>query len=148
MKRRFAPSLFALSLCALLGSVRTAGAQGAETVVATSLDSVASMRVTAPNAPPIAAGAFGAQFTHGPVIQRASAVRLADVAAAPDAARSRDLAVFQGRDWKMPTSRTLMISGVAAVAVGLLAVKGDAGAIIAMTGGGVAVYGLYLHYNR
>jgi hypothetical protein len=51
-------------------------------------------------------------------------------------------------DWKMPTSRVLMIGGAAAAIVGLAAIGGDTGAIVALSGTAVAVYGLYLHYNR
>ena len=51
-------------------------------------------------------------------------------------------------DWKMPTSRALMIGGAATALIGLAAVGGDTGAIIALSGTAVAVYGLYLHYNR
>src|SRR5690349_18016820 len=51
-------------------------------------------------------------------------------------------------EWKMPTSRALMIGGAATAIIGLAAVGGDTGAIIALSGTAVAVYGLYLHYNR
>jgi hypothetical protein len=48
----------------------------------------------------------------------------------------------------MPTSRALMIGGAATAIVGLVAIRGDTGAIVALSGTAVAVYGLYLHYNR
>lgn len=131
MKRQFALSLFALSLCALTGGPRAADAQGVDATVPTSIDSLRST----------AAGL-------APTIRPASGILLHDSRIAVASVKPRPLpAAVVGR-WKMPTSRTLMIGGAAAALIGLVAVKGDAGAIVALAGGGVAVYGLYLHYNR
>jgi hypothetical protein len=146
MQRHLAPSLFALSLCALLGGARAAEAQGAEAIVPATIDSV-DASVTRPG--PLAnADAPRELVDVRPMIRPATPVLLRPALMPIDAAHPGELAALQGRDWKMPTSRTLMIGGTAAALIGLLAVGGDTGAIIAMAGGGVAVYGLYLHYNR
>ena len=132
IRRQFALSLFALSLCALAGGARAADAQGVEAIVPTSIDSVRSTIADL-----------------APTIRPASGILLRESRMAAAASEPRAVvAPVVGRSWKMPTSRTLMIGGTAAALIGLVAVKGDAGAIVALAGGGVAVYGLYLHYNR
>lgn len=132
MNRQFALSLFALSLCALPGGARIAGAQGVEAIVPPSIDSVRSTIADL-----------------APTIRPASGILLRESGISLAASEPRAVAApVVGRSWKMPTSRTLMIGGTAAALIGLVAVKGDAGAIVALAGGGVAVYGLYLHYNR
>ncbi len=147
MKRHLAPSLFALSLCALLGGARAADAQGVDAIVPTAIDSVVVRVQPEPAVSPTVVDARAASLDLAPVM-RPSFPMIARGVQYPFAVPARDLAAFQGRSWKMPTSRTLMIGGTAVALVGLIAVKGDAGAIMALTGGGVAVYGLYLHYNR
>ena len=147
MKRHLAPSLFALSLCALLGGARAADAQSAEAIVPATIDSVdASATRPAPAANAVVAASELVDLR--PMIRPATPMFRRPALMPIDATRPGELAALQGRDWKMPTSRTLMIGGTAAALIGLLAVGGDTGAIIAMAGGGVAVYGLYLHYNR
>lgn len=147
MKRHLAPSLFALSLCALLGGARAADAQGVDAIVPVPVDSVVvgvqpgaavSLTVADASAPP---------RDLSPMMRSSSPIFARDVQY-PAAVPSRDVAAFQGRSWKMPTSRTLMIGGTALALIGLIAVQGDAGAIMALAGGGVAVYGLYLHYSH
>jgi hypothetical protein len=82
----------------------------------------------------------------GPTIIAATGIRLdegrAPMAPAPVAP---PVAIV---DWKMPTSRALMIGGAATALIGVVAIGGDTGAIVGLTGTAVAVYGLYLHYNR
>jgi len=146
MKRHFAPSLFALSLCALLGGARAADAQAAVATVPATIESPAT-----PATPEMAPGARvsapgDALPDLSPVVRPSRALYLNPDRSHEVAATA--LAPVQGRDWKMPTSRTLMIGGTAAALIGLVAIGGDAGAVVAMAGGGVAVYGLYLHYNR
>ena len=147
MKRHFAPSLVALSFCALLGGARAANAQSVEAIVPTAIDSIAPARAE-PGVPASVGAATTPLPDLRPLMRPASPILLRHVdSVTNDDVLARELAV-QGRSWKMPTSRTLMIGGVVAVIVGLAAVKGDTGAVIALAGGGVAVYGLYLHYNR
>ena len=147
MKRHFAPSLVALSLCALLGGARAAGAQDVVAIVPTPVDSVVVRAGAETSQQPVVPVAPVLSGPFAPVMRPFAPISSPDVRY-PAVLPSSDVAVVQGRDWKMPTSRTLMIGGTAVALVGLLAVKGDAGAIMALTGGGVAVYGLYLHYNR
>src|SRR5687768_337019 len=146
MKRHFAPSLFALSLCALLGGARAAEAQDANAIVPTPIDSAAVPALDNAEAPVVAASA-AARGAFTPLNQPSAAMFLRAQAPLAEEASTAGVA-FQGRSWRMPSSRTLMIAGVAAVAIGLFAIEGDTGAIVALAGGGVAVYGLYLHYNR
>jgi len=154
MKRHLAPALFSLSLCAVMGGVRSAGAQTTDGAVAQNadsasvamialatplaLDAAAPVRTTAMTLPPVLAP------VRGPVLAatgvRAGEARIG-VATAPAPAPVMV-------DWKMPTSRALIIGGAATAIIGLAAVGGDTGAIIALSGTAVAVYGLYLHYNR
>ena len=148
MKRHLAPSLFALSLCALLGGARVAGAQGVDAIVPAPIDSVAVLAQAASSTSPTVADARVASVDLAPVIRSSFALPVRSVELPPAFSASRDAAAFQGRNWKMPTSRTLMIGGTALAIIGLVAVKGDTGAIMALAGGGVAVYGLYLHYNH
>ncbi len=147
MKRHLAPSLIALSLCALLGGARAADAQSAEAIVPAAIDSV-DAQVTRPAPVANVVDQTRDPVDLRPMIRPATPMLLRSSLMPIDATRPSELAAFQGRDWKMPTSRTLMIGGTAAALIGLLAVGGDTGAIIALAGGGVAVYGLYLHYNR
>ena len=145
MKRHLAPALFSLSLCAVMGGVRTAGAQ-------------------TPNATPAAAIDSSAPAVSAPVVTRET-VSAIGVSAAPAASTilapttiGFGTAITEDRtpiapaaamvEWKMPTSRALIIGGTATALIGVLAVKGDTGAIIGLTGTAVAVYGLYLHYTR
>ena len=147
MKRHLAPSLFALSLCALLGGARAAAAQDADAIVPAPIDSVVVPVRLEPAVAPLAVEDRRAVSDLAPVIRPSISV-ISRAAEYPMAVPAPDVAAFQGRDWKMPTSRTLMIGGAAVAIIGLVAVQGDAGAIMALAGGGVAVYGLYLHYNR
>ena len=147
MKRHLAASLFALSLCALPGGARAAEAQVATATVPSFIDSTAALRADADSPSHVAASA-GAGVPSGPMVLTSTRGILNSDGPAVDVAAPAAVAAIQGRDWKMPTSRTLMIGGVAAAIIGLAVVGGDTGAIIAMAGGGVAVYGLYLHYNR
>jgi hypothetical protein len=142
MKRHLAPALFSLSLCAVMGGVRTAGAQVAEVAAGSSIDSttVAPVVVMAPSE--IAASVTEARSTL--VAPAAVGVRAASIA--PADAPIEPAALMA--DWKMPTSRVLIIGGVATAVVGLVAIGGDTGAIVALSGTAVAVYGLYLHYSR
>lgn len=153
MKRHLAPALFSLSLCAVMGGVRTAGAQTADGTVAQVADS-ASVDMIVPAIPlalDAAAPAMGSIVARAPS-RGGSAVILASTGVRPNEARSGiDAAAAAAPvmvDWKMPTSRALMIGGAATALIGLAAVGGDTGAIIALSGTAVAVYGLYLHYNR
>ena len=148
MKRHLAPSLFALSLCALLGGARAADAQVADAIVPAPIDSVVVRVQPAPPVSLTAADGGAASVDLAPMIRPSFVAPVRDVQMPPALAASRDVAAFQGRSWKMPTSRTLMIGGTALAIIGLVAVKGDTGAIMALAGGGVAVYGLYLHYNH
>ena len=141
MKRHLAHALFSLSLCAVMGGVRTAGAQSLDGIVPPPADSASVntvvLEAAARRVAPIAVGA--------PLIA-ATGVRPADaMARANDALLAAPAAPV---DWKMPTSRALMIGGASAALIGLAVVGGDTGAIIALSGTAVAVYGLYLHYNR
>ena len=147
MKRHLAPSLFALSLCALLGGARAADAQAANATVPAPIDPPAAARAEAIHQSSVGPTAAAA-ITPSPMVLSAPSSILNSGRSALDVAAPAGVAVVQGRDWKMPTSRTLMIGGTAAALIGLALIGGDTGAIIAMAGGGVAVYGLYLHYNR
>ena len=147
MKRHLAPALFSLSLCAVMGGVQTAGAQAAAGASAPGIDttivvaSIASGVATAADSPKVdgaAAGARAMLVASSPV----GVMPLRRVAA--ESPRTPAVAV----DWKMPTSRALMIGGAATAIVGLVAIGGDTGAIVALSGTAVAVYGLYLHYSR
>ena len=156
MKRHLAPALFSLSLCAVMGGVRTAGAQTADGAAAQIADS-ASVTMIAPaiplafdaGAPALAASSrltSGSTAIGSPVILAATGVRPGDLAIG--VATAPVPAAVPMVDWRMPTSRALMIGGAATAVIGLAAIGGDTGAIIAMSGTAVAVYGLYLHYNR
>ena len=147
MKRHLAPLLFALSLCALPGGARAAGAQGVDAIVPGPVDSLV-VEVPRTVAMPDAAVAPAAPGDRSPVLRTALPLTVRDVQTPSHAPASPEFMAIQGRSWKMPASRTLMIGGTALALVGLVAVKGDAGAIMALAGGGVAVYGLYLHYNH
>jgi hypothetical protein len=146
MKRHIAPSLFALSLCALLGGAGAAEAQGVHATVPTPVDSV--VRAPEPSMSFAVVDAPIGSVDLAPVIRSSFPMTTRDVQVPPALSASRDIAAFQGRSWKMPTSRTLMIAGSVVALIGLFAVEGDEGAIMGLAGGGVAVYGLYLHYNR
>ena len=146
MKRHLAPALLSLSLCAVMGGVRTAGAQvvdgiGTPTVDSASIAIVAPLAPTAPAMPAVTPAVAGRPMVMAPTPILLSDARL-DAQDAPFAA---SVAMV---DWKMPTSRALMIGGAATAIVGLVAIGGDTGAIVALSGTAVAVYGLYLHYNR
>ena len=147
MKRHLAPSLFALSLCALLGGAGAAHAQDVDAIVPAAVDSIVPRVASAP----AASASDDVRIVPGdlaPVVRPAVALIARDVQMPSATTAPRDVALLQGRSWKMPTSRTLMIGGTALALVGLMAVQGDTGAIMALSGGGIAVYGLYLHYNR
>lgn len=147
MKRHLAPSLFALSLCALLGGARAARAQAADAIVPAPVDSVVVWVQPEPaTSPSTDARTIAADLA--PVVRPSGPMVTRDVRFPAALPASRDVATVLGRSWKMPTSRTLMIGGTAVALIGLLAVQGDTGAIMGLAGGGVAVYGLYLHYNR
>jgi hypothetical protein len=155
MKRHLAPALFSLSLCAVMGGVRSAGAQTTDGAVAQGADS-ASVAMIAP-VTPLALGAAAPVRTttmtlsselapvRGPVILSPTGVRAGDARIGVETAPAAAPVMV---DWKMPTSRALIIGGAATAIIGLAAVGGDTGAIIALSGTAVAVYGLYLHYNR
>ena len=142
MKRHLAPSL--LALCAVLGGARAAAAQGVDATVPPAVDSVIGLPAPALAVPE----AVVATIDLAPAIRPSLSMLARDARLGALRPASDDAAALQGRSWKMPASRTLMIGGTALAIVGLVAVKGDAGAIMALAGGGVAVYGLYLHYNR
>ena len=146
MKRHLASSLFALSLCGLLGGARAADAQGVDAIVPVAIDSVVRVQPVAVVSPTVAdAGVAAGDLAP---VMRSSSPTIARAVQYPVAVPTRGVAAVQDRGWKMPASRTLMIGGTALALVGLFAVEGDPGAIMALAGGGVAVYGLYLHYNR
>ena len=145
MKRYLAPALFSLSLCAVMGGIQTAGAQvanvaGGPTIDTTSVASVApvALAVSERTAP---VDLDGLPTVMAPTPVGVSAIRVGadETVIAPAAAMV---------DWKMPTSRALMIGGAATAIIGLAAIGGDTGAIVALSGTAVAVYGLYLHYSR
>ena len=146
MKRHLAPALFSLSLCAVMGGVRVACAQTVDAPLQPIDDSVIAT-VEAPIVPvepaavmaPSAPG--GGPFLIAPTGVRPGATMFDVQTGAPAAPPAMV-------EWKMPTSRALMIGGAATAIIGLAAVGGDTGAIIALSGTAVAVYGLYLHYNR
>ena len=149
MKRHLAHALFSLSLCAVMGGVRTAGAQtvegiGPPTVDSASIAIVARLAPLAPDAP--ALPAVIPVTTGRPTVMAPTPILLSDARRdAQDLPFTTPVAMV---DWKMPTSRVLIIGGAAAAIVGLAAIGGDTGAIVALSGTAVAVYGLYLHYNR
>jgi len=143
MKRHLAHALFSLSLCAVMGGVRTAGAQTVDGIGPPAVDS-ASIVIVAPDAP--ALPAVIPVTTGRPTVMAPTPILLNDARRdAQDLPFNTPVAMV---DWKMPTSRVLMIGGAAAAIVGLAAIGGDTGAIVALSGTAVAVYGLYLHYNR
>ena len=146
MKSHLAPSLLALSICAVLGSARAAHAQGMDATLPAVVDSVVALQQ--PERSLLVPGTVVATADLAPVIRPSLMTLAQDVRSGALTTASRDVAAIQGRSWKMPASRTLMIGGTALAIVGLVAVKGDAGAIMGLAGGGIAVYGLYLHYNR
>ena len=144
MKRHLAPALFSLSLCAVMGGVRTAGAQTLDAIPA----AIDSMAPTATQ--PLATGEFVSTLRMspgavGPTILAPAAIQLRTTVAEQRAPIAPAAVMV---DWKMPTSRALMIGGAATAITGVVAVKGDTGAIIGLAGTAVAVYGLYLHYTR
>ncbi len=145
MKKHLAPALFSLSLCAVLGGVRTAGAQTFDGIPAAVADSAIRASIA-----PAAAREIGASRDPGklagPTMLAPTPIRLGAANVVAERAPIAPAAVIV--DWKMPTSRALMIGGAATALVGLVAVQGDTGAIIALGGTAVAVYGLYLHYTR
>ena len=146
MKRDLAPALFMLSLCAVLGGAREAGAQRVEASAFAINDStLAAVQAPARKLEPVTIVAKP-ELRGGPVILPASPILLRD--AAQPARMNAGLAAPAPVDWRMPTSRSMIIGGSAAVIIGLALVGGDTGAIIAMSGTAVALYGLYLHYNR
>lgn len=146
MKRDLAPALFMLSLCAVLGGAREAGAQRFEAPAFAMNDSTLTA-VQAPGRELEAVTIVAKQDGRGaPVIVPASPILLRD--ARQPARMNAGLAAPAPVDWRMPTSRSMIIGGSAAAVLGLALVGGDTGAIIAMSGTAVAVYGLYLHYNR
>ena len=141
--RHLAPALFSLSLCAVMGGVRTAGAQTLDEIPMAAMDS------TAPAAPlaarEIASAIRMSTAPAGPTILAPTAIGLG-AAITEERAAIAPAAVMV--DWKMPASRALIIGGAATALIGVIAVKGDTGAIIGLAGTAVAVYGLYLHYTR
>lgn len=147
MKRNLAPALFMLSLCAVLGGAREAGAQKVDATLPAIADStLAAIEVLAPEPSPVTV-VTQPPLRGGPVIAEPSPILLRDAHPIPEMlAGSAALPV--AADWRMPASRTLIIGGTAAAIIGLAAVGGDAGAVIALSGTAVALYGLYLHYNR
>ena len=146
MKRHLAHALFSLSLCAVMGGVRTAGAQTVEGIGPPTVDS-ASIAIVAPLAPDAPASPTVIPVTTGrPTVMAPTPILLNDARRdAQDLPFATPVAMV---DWKMPTSRVLMIGGAATAIVGLAAIGGDTGAIVGLSGTAVAVYGLYLHYNR
>jgi len=146
MKRHLAPALLSLSLCAVMGGVGTAGAQTLDGTASVVIDST----VVSPTAP-VAVRERATEMhvpasSAAPMILAPTSIRLGAVAIGEDRMAIAPAAVMV--DWKMPTSRALIIGGTATALVGVLAVKGDTGAIIGLAGTAVAVYGLYLHYTR
>ena len=146
MKRHLAPALFSLSICAVMGGVRTAGAQAVDGIGTPTVDS-AGIAVAAPLAPTAPAmAAVTPVVAGGPVVMVPTPIRLNEARLdAQDVPLAASVAMV---DWKMPTSRVLIIGGAATAIVGLAAIGGDTGAIVALSGTAVAMYGLYLHYNR
>src|SRR5688500_6226698 len=102
MKRHLAPSLFALAFCALLGGARAAEAQGADAIVPTAIDSVASG--PARSAVMAIATATSVTADFAPVMRPTSPV-VAGGAGISSAVPVADYPSVFGRDWKMPTSR-------------------------------------------
>ena len=146
MKRHLAPALFSLRLCAVMGGVRTAGAQTVDGVGSPTVDS-ASIAMVAPLAQPARPMTVVTPVMGGrPTIMAPTPILLSDVGRGAD--NLPVAAPVAMLDWKMPTSRVLMIGGAATAIIGLAAIGGDTGAIVALSGTAVAVYGLYLHYNR
>jgi hypothetical protein len=145
MKRHLAPALFSLSLCAVMGGVCTAGAQTLDAIAPSPVDSTT---IAAPAPVALFAPAMPAAQQHAgaPTMMAPTPIVLGRDDVASD--ETRPVAPVAMVDWKMPTSRALMIGGAATAIIGLAAVGGDTGAIIALSGTAVAVYGLYLHYNR
>jgi len=147
MKRHLAPALFSLSLCAVMGGVHTVGAQTVNTVAPRTVDS-ANTTVTSPVASvPQVTTTVTPALAGRPTVPAPRPFRLNDTIPG-HAAVASDAPSAVMAEWKMPTSRALMIGGAAAAVIGLAAVGGDTGAIIALSGTAVAVYGLFLHYNR
>jgi hypothetical protein len=146
MKRHLAHALFSLSLCAVMGGVRTAGAQPVDGISPPTVDSM-SVVIVAPLAPDAPLLPTVIPVTPGrPTVMAPTPILLNDARrGAQDLPFATPVAMV---DWKMPTSRVLMIGGAAVAIVGLAAIGGDTGAIVALSGTAVAVYGLYLHYNR
>ena len=145
MKRYLAPALFSLSLCAVMGGIRTAGAQvanaaGEPRTDTMSVASVAPVAAVSPELSPTVAG------VGRPTILAPTSVGYAGPRVEADAATIAPAVAMV--DWKMPTSRALIIGGAATAIIGLAAIGGDTGAIVALSGTAVAVYGLYLHYSR
>lgn len=146
MKRHLAPALFSLSLCAVMGGVQKAGAQTLDGIAPPTVDS-ASIAMVAPRAPSAPVLSPAAPVMAGrPTVMAPTPILLNDArVGAHDAPFAAPAAMI---DWKMPTSRALMIGGTAVAVVGLVAIGRDTGAIVALSGTAVAVYGLYLHYTR
>ena len=145
MKRHLAPALFSLSLCAVMGGVRTAGAQTLDAIPPVPADSAAIVMTTPASLPATATPPAERVMIGGPTVAAPTSILASGRAVAEEALPAVPVAAV---DWKMPTSRALIIGGAATAIVGLVAIGGDTGAIVALSGTAVAVYGLYLHYNR
>ena len=172
MTRQLALSPFAVCLWALLGGARVAGAQAVEAIAPAAIDvsvsgpaRLAEVGGVVPSSVLASSVALsplgqtsivstkvvrvGREFSDlAAAIRPASGILLRDASDTVESPDPRDFAAVLRRGRRMQTSRALMIGGTAAAVIGLLVVNGDSGAIIALAGGGVAVYGLYLHYNR
>ena len=150
MKRHLAPALFSLSLCAVMGGVHAAGAQTLDGIAQPPVDS-ARMAVVAQGAPSTTVMPAAPLVTGRPTVMAPTPIRLNDPSLGARDTGAQDAlspAPAIMVDWKMPTSRALIIGGAATAIIGLAAIGGDTGAIVALSGTAVAVYGLYLHYNR
>jgi hypothetical protein len=151
MKRHLAPALFSLSLCAVMGGVRTAGAQTLTELPPLVADSASvappSIAIDADLASTPPTLAPREQFmAGGPMILAPTTIPLGTPGVRASA--SPVVAPVAMANWKMPTSRALMIGGAATAIIGVAVIGHDTGAIVALSGAAVAVYGLYLHYNR
>jgi hypothetical protein len=142
MNQPLLPALIALAFAALAGGAR-ADAQRPETAVTATPAPVTTMAVAPASTPTGSAVATAGRSHLGPTIVPPTGVTVGTAEAAEP---TRDAALILQRARRMQTSRLLMIGGTA-LAIGGLFIGGDAGAIVSVTGGSAAVFGLYLHYR-
>ena len=139
MTRNLLPALAILWIGALVGGACAAGAQRPETLSPAAPAAEASV-VTSRDAATLPA--LGHAFSIDPLFATTSIVRSSSSFAVPDAA-----APAVAIDWRMPSSRALIVGGTATALVGLFVVKREAGAAMACVGGAAAIYGLYLRFR-